>query len=166
MARTLRTTGLAGWLALAAGLYPHVGHVSAAPPQAAQTAAAIPSPQPRGAAPALAAPSRELLDTYCVPCHNERSKARYANLALDRIDVANAGIHAEVLEKVVRQLHMGQMPPEGRPRPDRAALDVFVASLEAALDRAAAASPDPGRVASRRLNRAGPTASAPFPGSC
>ena len=38
--------------------------------------------------------------------------------------------------------------------PTRRRVDAFVASLEAALDRAAAAAPNPGRVASRRLNRA------------
>jgi mono/diheme cytochrome c family protein len=105
------------------------------------------------AADAATAPSREILDKYCVGCHNERSKARYANLALDGVDLANIGAHAETIEKVVRKLWMGQMPPEGLPRPEPAALAAFVESLERALDRAAAAAPNPGRVASHRLNR-------------
>ena len=46
------------------------------------------------------------------------------------------------------------MPPTGLPRPDERALRQFVSALEAALDRAAAAAPDPGRVSPRRLNRA------------
>ena len=45
------------------------------------------------------------------------------------------------------------MPPEGRPRPDAATLDGFLTSLEATLDHAADLTPNPGRVASRRLNR-------------
>ena len=97
------------------------------------------------------APSRALLDRYCVTCHNER--LRTANLMLDRVDLAETGTHAEVLEKVVRKLRAGQMPPEGRPRPDAATIDRFVTALEATLDREAAADPNPGRVASRRMNR-------------
>ena len=96
-------------------------------------------------------PSRELLDQYCVTCHNERTLT--AGLALDAVDVTEIHGNAEVLEKVVRKLRSGQMPPEGRPRPDAAMLETFVASLELTLDRAAAAAPDPGRVATRRLNR-------------
>ena len=59
-----------------------------------------------------------------------------------------------MLEKIVRKLRAGLMPPEGRPRPDAATLDHFASSLEAALDRVAALAPNPGRVASHRLNRA------------
>jgi hypothetical protein len=114
-------------------------------------------PPPSSATPAPAtgatAPSRDILDKYCVGCHNERSKARYANLAFDSLDLTNAGVHAETLEKVVRKLRMGQMPPEGAPRPSPAALATFVESLERALDAAAGATPNPGRVASHRLNR-------------
>ena len=96
-------------------------------------------------------PSREIFDRYCVACHNQRLQT--GGLALDGVDPARAAAHAPILEKVVHKLRTGQMPPEGRPRPDRAEVDAFVASLERALDRAAAADPNPGRVASRRLNR-------------
>ena len=97
------------------------------------------------------APSRTLLDRYCVSCHNERLQT--ANLMLDQVDLAQVGAHAEALEKVVRKLRAGQMPPEGRPRPDGATLDAFVTALEAALDQDAAGRLAPGRVPSRRLNR-------------
>ena len=96
-------------------------------------------------------PSRALLDRYCVTCHNDRLKT--AGLALDTVDVAQVAAHAEVLEKVVRKLRSGQMPPEGRPRPDAADIDTFATALEAALDRENETAPNPGRVASRRLNR-------------
>jgi cytochrome c5 len=105
----------------------------------------------RGASPA-GAPSRELLDRYCVGCHNDRLKS--GNLVLSNLDHADVSRHAAVLEKVARKLRGGTMPPEGRPRPDDATMKAFIASLETALDRAAAAAPNPGRVASRRLNRA------------
>ena len=104
-----------------------------------------------GSAPGAAAPARDLLDRYCVACHNER--LRTADLLLDRLDIEQVAANAEVLEKVVRKLRSGQMPPAGRPRPDGAAVESFVTALEAALDRAAALAPNPGRVASRRLNR-------------
>ena len=65
-----------------------------------------------------------------------------------------SGTHGPVLEKVVRKLRGGTMPPEGRPRPDKAAMNAFITSIETSLDRAAASRPNPGRVASRRLNRA------------
>ena len=101
--------------------------------------------------PAAVSPSRELLDRYCVTCHNARLQT--AGLALDRVDLAQVAVNAEVLEKVVHKLRSGQMPPEGRPRPDDAVVDAFATSLETALDQAAADRPNPGRVASRRLNR-------------
>ena len=115
--------------------------------------AGAPAAEAQGAAPASAsgAPSRALLDRYCVTCHNER--LRTADLLLDQVDLDRAGAHAETLEKVVRKLRAGQMPPAGRPRPDRAAVETFTVALESALDRAAAADPNPGRVASRRMNR-------------
>jgi hypothetical protein len=98
------------------------------------------------------APQRALLDRYCVSCHNARTKT--AGLALDTLDIADVGDRAEVWEKVVRKLRAGLMPPPGAPRPDRTAHDTFVASLEQALDRAAADHPNPGRTEMfHRLNR-------------
>ena len=92
-----------------------------------------------------------LFDRYCVTCHNERLQT--AGLVLEGVDVTQAAAHAPVLEKVVHKLRSGQMPPVGRPRPEPAARDAFIAGLESALDREAAASPDPGRIAVHRLNR-------------
>ena len=99
-----------------------------------------------------AAPARPLVDQYCVGCHNDRLKS--GELALAGVDLSDAARNAPVMEKVARKLRGGTMPPEGRPRPDKATMDAFVAGLESALDRHAAAQPNPGRVASRRLNRA------------
>jgi hypothetical protein len=86
-----------------------------------------------------------------VTCHNDRLKT--GGLSLDKIDGADVGANAAVLEKVVRKLRGGTMPPEGLPRPDTATMAEFIVALETSLDRAAAAAPNPGRVASRRLNR-------------
>ena len=106
---------------------------------------------PLPAAAGTEAPSRALLDRYCVTCHNERLQT--AGVMFDRVDIDRADLHRELLEKVVRKLRGGQMPPPGRPRPEPAAVDAFVTALEAELDRVGAAAPNPGRVASHRLNR-------------
>tara|TARA_B100001123_G_scaffold450046_1_gene618236 strand:+ start:5958 stop:8435 length:2478 start_codon:yes stop_codon:yes gene_type:complete len=100
---------------------------------------------------ASAVPSRALLDRYCVTCHNERLKT--AGLVLDQIDFTDIPRHAEVLEKVVKKLRAGQMPPEGRPKPDSQTVEAFLDSLESALDQSGLVDQNPGRVASRRMNR-------------
>ncbi|HEY6361758.1 MAG TPA: DUF1592 domain-containing protein [Vicinamibacterales bacterium] len=97
-------------------------------------------------------PQRAVLNQYCVACHNDRVKT--AGLALDTIDLQRVGAHAEALEKVVRKLRGRMMPPAGLPRPDDATYDSLLAYLETALDRSAAAAPNPGRTDTfRRLNR-------------
>ena len=58
---------------------------------------------------------RALLDQYCVSCHNQ--KAKIGGLALDTVDLSHAGDHAETLEKVIRKLRAGMMPPAGSKRP-------------------------------------------------
>ena len=96
-------------------------------------------------------PDPDLLQRYCVTCHNERS--RTAGLVLDGRDLTTVGAEAQVWEQVVRQLRSGVMPPPGAPRPPARAAEAFVSALEAELDRASAASRDPGRPPIHRLNR-------------
>jgi mono/diheme cytochrome c family protein len=102
--------------------------------------------------PAAASPQRALLDQYCVTCHNQRLKT--GGLMLDNVDPARPAEHAEIWEKAIRKLRGGLMPPPGVRQPDKAAVESFIASLETGLDQAAAATPNPGRVALHRLNRA------------
>jgi mono/diheme cytochrome c family protein len=100
---------------------------------------------------AVVAP-RAVFDQYCISCHNEKLKT--AGLMLDKLDPAAAGEHPEIWEKVVRKLRSGMMPPTGRPRPDQATYERVRTALEASLDHAAAANPNPGRTeAFHRLNR-------------
>ena len=94
---------------------------------------------------------RTVVDRYCVACHNAQTST--AGLALDTLDLAAVGGEAEVWEKVVRKLRGRLMPPAGRPRPAPETYDRFASWLEAALDRAGAAAPNPGRPAPHRLNR-------------
>ena len=94
---------------------------------------------------------RPVLNRYCVGCHNER--LRTAGLALDEMDPARVGDHPDAWEKVVRKLRTGAMPPAGRRRPDAATYETVASALENALDRTAAAAPNPGRTTVHRLNR-------------
>ncbi len=111
--------------------------------------AGAPRAEPAGAAPAG---HRQLLDRYCVACHDDR--LRTGGLSLEGLDLADVAAEAAVWEKVVAKLRAGAMPPRPRPRPDRAAYDGFRAWLETELDRAAAADPRPGRTeALHRLSR-------------
>ncbi|MCY3842913.1 MAG: DUF1592 domain-containing protein [Acidobacteria bacterium] len=119
---------------------------------AAEATRAAPAPRVAGAVPDAAGEVRALLDRYCVTCHNER--LRTADLALDALDVKRVADAAATWEHVVRRLRAGEMPPAGRRRPDAAEAHAVVAWLEAELDGAAAATPDPGRPALHRLNRA------------
>ena len=100
---------------------------------------------------APAVPAADVLDKYCVTCHNSRLKT--AGLLLDTLDPARVGDHAEQWEKVVTKLRTGEMPPPGRPRPDAETYRAVASALEGALDAAAAANPHPGRVPVHRLNR-------------
>ena len=102
--------------------------------------------------PGSVATYRALLDRYCVTCHNARR--RTADLALDELDPAQVDAAPEVWEQVVHKLRSDLMPPPGRPRPDRSRYDGFRTWLETALDQWAAATPEPGRVPTHRLNRA------------
>jgi cytochrome c551/c552 len=94
---------------------------------------------------------RAFLNKYCVGCHSEKVKT--AGLVLENIDVARVADHSETWEKMVRKIRVASMPPVGLPRPDAATSAGFVASIETALDRAAAGHPNPGRATVHRLNR-------------
>ena len=115
--------------------------------------AAGPSTAPAPATTVAAAASQQaLVDTYCVTCHNKRTKA--AGLLLDEARIDPPSADADIWEKVVKKLNTGAMPPAGSPRPDAQALNGLVSWLETSLDDAAATSPNPGRPAVHRLNRA------------
>ncbi len=114
--------------------------------------AAGPRSQSASATPASASESRAVLDTYCVTCHNERLKT--GGLTLDKVNLSEVSAGAEVLEKVVRKVRVGMMPPQGAPRPDQDTQHALVSWLTTELDRAGTARPNPGRGLIHRLNRA------------
>ena len=134
---------IAGWIAVAVGV-----HSSGLPKQIPQ---AVPTTTPI-VGPALSSSPRAVLDTYCVTCHNQR--LRTAGLALDSLDVTTPGANPEVWERVIEKLRARAMPPPGLPRPDAATYHAVAGWLETEIDRAWAASPNPGRInAVHRLNR-------------
>ncbi|HLX42926.1 MAG TPA: DUF1592 domain-containing protein [Bryobacteraceae bacterium] len=95
---------------------------------------------------------RAFLNKYCVTCHND--KLRTAQLSLDNVNLTDVARGGEALEKVVRKVGSGAMPPASAPKPDKATTQAFLTSLETALDEAAAAHPNPGRpMMMHRLNR-------------
>jgi hypothetical protein len=122
-----------------------------------------------GQTPAVSAPAgggpdqhREMLNTYCVDCHNTTLKT--GGLALDALDL-NAAARmssddAKTWEKVLRKLRGRLMPPPGNPQPPQQDIDAFTAWMENALDASAKgpnAGPQLGQKAGyvpiQRLNR-------------
>src|SRR5436309_12332673 len=52
---------------------------------------------------------KTLLGRYCTGCHNERAKT--AGIVLENVDPDRPGENAKVLEKVLRKVRSGEMPP-------------------------------------------------------
>ena len=92
-----------------------------------------------------------VVNKYCVGCHSERLKS--GGLVLEKKDVSQLGADADMWERVAKKLRARSMPPIGSPRPDKDVLLTFVNNLEASLDHAALADPNPGRPPVHRLNR-------------
>ena len=93
-----------------------------------------------------------IVTQYCQICHNDALLT--GNMTLSTFDAADLPSDWEKVEKMIRKLRAGMMPPPGMPRPDPATLESFVTSLETWLDRHAAENPNPGRRTFQRLNRA------------
>jgi cytochrome c5 len=97
---------------------------------------------------------QELLDTYCVTCHNQQVQIPAgAPLALDLANLEDPAADAEIWEKAIRKIGVGAMPPQEARQPPADELKGFRASLIATLDRAAEEADDPGRYVLHRLNR-------------
>jgi len=138
MRKLLAACACAGWLAAVSA---DVSTSPQAGPAAQTPAVAVP-----------ATPAATLVATYCVSCHNDRAKV--GGFSLAAADATQVGRSAEAWEKVVVKLRSRSMPPAGMRRPDNGTYDSVSGWLEQELDRAALASPNPGRPADlHRLNR-------------
>ena len=102
-------------------------------------------------APSIFAPD-DVVQEYCVRCHNDRMLR--GNLSLEGFTLDAADETGAVTERMIRLLRADMMPPPGARRPSGDSLLVLVESLEAHMDEAAAANPNPGGRTFQRLNRA------------
>ena len=94
----------------------------------------------------------QIVDQYCVVCHNGTLKT--GGLELDKYDINNIEDHPDVWERVLRKLRANAMPPTGMPRPEKAVFEKFELDLANSLDALALKNPNPGRTATfSRLNR-------------
>jgi hypothetical protein len=115
--------------------------------------AAVPKAVQTVASQSVSSGSETFIATYCASCHNERLKS--GGLVLSTLNLSNVAADAHTWENVVVKLRAGLMPPSGARRPERTVIDAFASTVETQLDRAAAASPNPGRTETlHRLNRA------------
>src|ERR1043166_1135322 len=125
-------------LAIAIGLpsHPSASHLALSPSPSA--------PGTAHAAPMTAADARAALGGTCLPCHDDDKQK--GELTLEKFDPAKAEQNADVAEKMIRKLRAGMMPPpEADRRPAETVSDAFASMLEAKLDAAAEAHPNPGR---------------------
>jgi mono/diheme cytochrome c family protein len=130
------------------------GNPKGLPPQAPRQPSV--SPQTTGAS-LPAAEQTALVKQYCTTCHNDRGRERAGNLTLASFDADRVGQDphlTETVEKMIRKLRAGMMPPAGMRRPEPAQIAAMVEALETRIDRAAALDPNPGSRPSQRLNRA------------
>ena len=157
----------AGAAALALGWAVHAEQAPAAggaARKAAPSARTAPAQSPAAPRPAVAhdpvpglpsltaANQTELVATYCAGCHSDRAKA--GGLSLAGFNAMKAQEQPEVVEKMIRRLRAGMMPPAGAKRPDAATLEAFTGALESRMDERAATNPNPGWRPFQRLNRA------------
>ena len=94
----------------------------------------------------------EVVQQYCVVCHNDALMT--GNVSLQAFSVENAADQAETAERMIRKLRAGMMPPPGIPRPAGDTLQQLVETLESTVDAAAEAAPNLGDRRFQRLTRA------------
>ena len=98
---------------------------SGAEPSRAEKASAV------GAAMPVAA-QRDLIDQYCLKCHNFTDYA--GGVEFEVFDPGNAHEDAKIAERMLKKLRAGMMPPAGKPRPDFATTQAFATTLEEEID--------------------------------
>jgi mono/diheme cytochrome c family protein len=103
------------------------------------------------AAPLADVDPNEIVQGTCVRCHSD-TRLR-GNLSLEEFDIAEAAENRETVERMIRKLRAGMMPPPGVRAPAADTLVRFVETLEGVMDEVASENPDPGRRTFQRLNR-------------
>ena len=99
-------------------------------------------------------PFQTFLNAYCIQCHGpEKHKGdrRFDDLAGDPATLDKA----EILQDILDQLNLGEMPPEGKKQPSESERKEIVAHLTETLKKAReTAHENSGKALLRRLNRA------------
>ena len=114
------------------------------------SALALPAPAPAPTAePMPVAVQRELLDKYCVTCHNYTDYA--GGLEFELFDPESPQDYASVTERMLKKLRVGMMPPAGKARPKEAEVASLITALETTIDSHEKASMRVPRL--HRLNR-------------
>src|SRR5947208_13431934 len=72
-----------------------------------------------------------VVNQYCIFCHSKDLKT--AGVVLEGLDFSLIGPNAPLLERVLRKVRTGEMPPAGMPRPDHAVYAAFANWLVDAL---------------------------------
>jgi len=131
-----------------------LGLSAASGPARRQEPAPKPPAPPAATAPQMSVDEQnKLVSYYCTSCHDDEGKT--GGLSLEHFDAAQAVQQAPIAEKMIRKLRAGMMPPAAvKERPDPATAQAFATALEARIDAAAAADPNPGWRPFQRLNRA------------
>jgi hypothetical protein len=93
----------------------------------------------------------EVVGNTCVRCHSD-SRLR-GNLSLEDFDIARASENADIVERMIRKLRAGMMPPPGVRAPEGDTLLQLVQRLEQVLDEEVRDNPNPGHRTFQRLNR-------------
>jgi hypothetical protein len=75
---------------------------------------------------------RDLIDQYCLKCHNFTDYA--GGVEFEVFDPGNAYESAPIAERMLKKLRAGMMPPAGKPRPDFATVQAFATTLENTID--------------------------------
>lgn len=100
-----------------------------------------------------AGPDRAFMQKHCYECHDNEVAKGDLNLADLKFDPSNAG-NFRIWQRSLDRVRDGEMPPKKKERPEPAAADAFIRSVEQpllAFDRQQVA--ENGRVHSRRLTR-------------
>ena len=77
----------------------------------------------------------ELVNEYCSLCHNDGF--REAGFSFSELDLAHPEQDAAQVERLIKKVRSGMMPPVGLPRPSTETLKDFARSLEERIDNAA-----------------------------
>ncbi len=75
---------------------------------------------------------RELLEKYCLNCHNYTDYA--GGVEFELFDPADPSGEAKIAERMLKKVRAGMMPPAGKPRPSFESMQAFASTLETTID--------------------------------